>query len=243
MSNRPVLLGVNIDHVATIRQARGTPYPDLPKMVGIVEKAGADGITLHLREDRRHIQDLDVAQLRASITTKMNFEMAPTEEMIGIACDTGPEDCCLVPEKREELTTEGGLEVIAQQARLTDVCRRLKEHNIIVSIFIEPSIDQISAAADAGAPVVELHTGTYADTEGDEQQRQLERLFKAAEHAHSLGLVVNAGHGIDYHNVAALKTMPHVNEFNIGHSIVAQALFDGMHKAVADMKVLLQPGS
>ena len=233
-----IKLGVNIDHVATIRQARFTPYPDLMEIVKQVESAGADGITLHLREDRRHIQDADVETLRKTLTSKMNLEMAATAEMIGIAIKTRPEDCCLVPEKRQELTTEGGLDVIGQQAHLKRSCKALAEAGIEVSIFIEPGIDQISAAADVGAPVIELHTGTYANA-GADVAEELDRLIAAAEHAHQLGLIVNAGHGLDYSNLTPILRLPHLNELNIGHSIVARAMFVGMHAAVREMKLLL----
>ncbi len=236
MNNRNKLkLGVNIDHVATIRQARFTAYPDLVAIVKDVESAGADGITLHLREDRRHIQDADVAVLRKTITTKMNLEMAATHEMIDIAIKTSPEDCCLVPEKREELTTEGGLNVIGQQAHLKQSCKALAGAGIEVSIFIEPGIDQISAAAEVGAPVIELHTGTYANA-GENVSKELDRLMAAAEHAHQLGLVVNAGHGLDYSNLDPILEIPYLNELNIGHSIVSRAMFVGMHTAVKEFK-------
>jgi len=231
-----IKLGINIDHAATIRQARFTPYPDMVKIVAEAEAGGADGITLHLREDRRHIQDDDVTTLREKITTKMNLEMAATDEMLQIACRVKPEDCCLVPEKREELTTEGGLDVLGQQVRLTDVCHRLKSTGIIVSIFIEPDLGQILAAAATGAPVIELHTGIYANTQGEQRDHELHRLITAAEHAHSLGLIVNAGHGLDYENIAAILSLPHLNELNIGHSIIARALFVGVKQAVAEMK-------
>lgn len=230
-----IRLGVNIDHAATIRQARFTPYPDLQKIVTEVEAGGADGITLHLREDRRHIQDADVRQLKQTITTNMNLEMAATDEMLAIACDIKPEDCCLVPESREELTTEGGLDVIGNQTRLETICRQLAAERIRVSIFIEPSLDQISAAAAIGAPVIELHTGTYANATGDAIQQETDRLIHAAEHANSLGLIVNAGHGLDYDNLAPIVKLPHLNELNIGHSIIARALFTGIREAVAEM--------
>ncbi|MGF1643004.1 MAG: pyridoxine 5'-phosphate synthase [Thiotrichales bacterium] len=238
-SAQAIRLGVNIDHVATIRQARFTPYPDLEQMVTEVEAGGADGITLHLREDRRHIQDQDVRTLRRIIRTRMNLEMAPIPEMVRIACEVSPEDCCLVPERREELTTEGGLDVIGQHDRLRAVCRDLDAAGVQVSIFIEPDAAQISAAAEIGAPVIELHTGTYANAHGSEQQRQLERLMAAASHARALGLVVNAGHGLDYRNVIAIKQLPDLHELNIGHSIVARALFVGMRQAVREMRALL----
>ncbi len=235
-----IKLGVNIDHAATIRQARFTPYPDLVEFVRLVEDAGADGITLHLREDRRHIQDADVHQLRRTIRSKMNLEMAATDEMLAIALNVRPEDVCLVPERREELTTEGGLDVIGNQAQIAKVCQQLAATGIIVSIFIEPDPAQIAAAADCGAPVIELHTGAYANLQGSERAAELERLVNAAEYAGSLGLTVNAGHGLDYENVTAIKTLPSLNELNIGHSIIARALFVGISEAVAEMLTLLQ---
>ena len=235
-----IKLGVNIDHAATIRQARFTPYPDLVEFVRRVEDAGADGITLHLREDRRHIQDADVHQLRRTIRSKMNLEMAATDEMLGIALNVRPEDVCLVPERREELTTEGGLDVIGNQAQIAKVCQQLAATGIIVSIFIEPDPAQIAAAADCGAPVIELHTGAYANLQGSERAAELERLVNAAEYAGSLGLTVNAGHGLDYENVTAIKALPGLNELNIGHSIIARALFVGISEAVAEMLTLLQ---
>ncbi|HHJ20129.1 MAG TPA: pyridoxine 5'-phosphate synthase [Gammaproteobacteria bacterium] len=238
--NSKIYLGVNIDHAATIRQARFTPYPDLADIVSEVEKAGADGITLHLREDRRHIQDADVFLLRQRIKTKMNLEMAATAEMTEIACEVGPEDCCLVPEKREELTTEGGLDVIGQKQQLATICADLKASGIQVSIFIEPGKDQIAAAAEVGAPVIELHTGTWANATGDQAQRELDRLKEAAEFARGLGLVVNAGHGLDANNVLPIKTLPGLHELNIGHSIIARALFVGIRSAVEEMRICLQ---
>ncbi len=235
-----IKLGVNIDHAATIRQARFTPYPDLVEFVRLVEDAGADGITLHLREDRRHIQDADVQQLRRTIRSKMNLEMAATDEMLAIALDTRPEDVCLVPERREELTTEGGLDVLGNQAQISKVCRELAATGIIVSIFIEPDHAQIAAAADCGAPVIELHTGAYANLQGEAREAELKRLMVAAEYALGLGLTVNAGHGLDYENVTAIKALPGLNELNIGHSIIARALFVGISEAVAEMRALLQ---
>ena len=234
-----IKLGVNIDHAATIRQARFTPYPDLVEISAEAEAGGADGITLHLREDRRHIQDDDVIHLREKISTKMNLEMAITEEMVRIATTVKPEDCCLVPEKREELTTEGGLDVLRQKGRITEVCQQLKVAGIVVSIFIEPDLAQITAAAEAGAPVIELHTGTYANTNGKKRDAELQRLMRAANHAHSLGLIVNAGHGLDYTNIKPVISLPYLNELNIGHSIIARALVAGMRTATAEMKALL----
>ena len=238
--SKPIELGVNIDHAATIRQARFTPYPDLVKLVEIVEQAGADGITLHLREDRRHIQDADVHTLRRTITTKMNLEMAATDEMIAIAGEVRPDDVCVVPERREELTTEGGLDVIGHRAQIEKLCRELGDAGIRVSIFIEPDREQIAAASDCGAPVIELHTGAYANRDGAEREAELARLRDAAEFALDRGLVVNAGHGLDYDNVAPICALPGINELNIGHSIIARALFVGIDEAVKEMRALLQ---
>lgn len=239
MANR-LKLGVNIDHAATIRQARFTPYPDLVAFVRLIEDAGADGITLHLREDRRHIQDADVHQLRQTICSKMNLEMAATDEMLDIALTVRPDDVCLVPERREELTTEGGLDVVGNRRQIEKVCRELGGTGIIASIFIEPDPVQIAAAADCGVPVIELHTGAYANHQGSEREAELDRLLTAAEFASGLGLTVNAGHGLDYDNVTAIKTLPSLNELNIGHSIIARALFVGIAEAVAEMRALLQ---
>ncbi len=236
MNDSPIRLGVNIDHAATLRQARFTPYPDLQQIVREVEAGGADGITMHLREDRRHIQDADVHGLRPLITTNMNLEMAATDEMVRIACEVKPDDCCLVPEKREELTTEGGLDVRGNRVQLKRVCRQLTEAGIRVSLFIEPDLEQIHTAADIGAPVIELHTGTYANATGDAATREIERLTAAAEHAHQLGLTVNAGHGLDYGNLAPILKLPYLHELNIGHSIIARALFVGIRQAVTEMK-------
>lgn len=239
MANR-LKLGVNIDHAATIRQARFTPYPDLVAFVRLIEDAGADGITLHLREDRRHIQDADVHQLRQTICSKMNLEMAATDEMLDIALTARPDDVCLVPERREELTTEGGLDVVGNRRQIEKVCRELGGTGIIASIFIEPDPVQIAAAADCGVPVIELHTGAYANHQGSEREAEFDRLLTAAEFASGLGLTVNAGHGLDYDNVTAIKTLPGLNELNIGHSIIARALFVGIAEAVAEMRALLQ---
>jgi pyridoxine 5-phosphate synthase len=235
-----IKLGVNIDHIATIRQARGTPYPDLSEAVRIIEAAGADGITLHLREDRRHIQDGDVVRVREVVTTRMNLEMAATDEMLEIAVRTRPEDCCLVPEKRAELTTEGGLDVIGARERLAMACGVLTEAGIRVSLFIEPDPRQIDAAAEIGAPVIEIHTGTYANAApGADRQHELDRIVTAARHAAGLGLIANAGHGLDYHNTAEIVAIDSIAELNIGHSIVARALFVGIAEAVREMKALM----
>jgi len=240
MSNPNKLhLGVNIDHVATLRQARGTSYPDPVEAALIAEQAGADSITVHLREDRRHIQDADLVALNAAMQSHMNLESAVTEEMLTIAVRTSPQDCCLVPEKREELTTEGGLDVVGQPDKIREVCARLAEHDIRVSIFIDPDPRQLDAAALAGASVVELHTGAYADAAAAEQPVEFERIVDAAEYAGSIGLIVNAGHGLHYDNVKPVAAIPQIVELNIGHAIVARAVFDGMSKAVADMKTLM----
>lgn len=231
-----VRLGVNLDHVITIRQARFTPYPELKQAIEIAEDAGADGITMHLREDRRHIQDADVYLAKQVIRTSMNLEMAATEEMCNIALDVKPENCCLVPEKRHELTTEGGLDVITHQARIREFIAALSEEGINASLFIEPDLKIIDAVVEAGAPVVELHTGTYAGTQGTAQQDALARLKDAVAHAAASGLVVNAGHGLHYENVALISGIESIYELNIGHSIVACALFVGLGRAVKKMK-------
>ena len=238
-SQNTLYLGVNIDHVATLRQARGADYPDPITAALICEKSGADSITLHLREDRRHIQDRDVYALKQSQQTHMNLELAVTEEMLTIAMDIKPSDCCLVPEKREEVTTEGGLDVAGQLEKVTDACTRLGAQGIRVSLFIDPNERQVDAAVKAGAPVVELHTGTYAGCEGDQQQDELARVVFAASHGHAIGLIVNAGHGLHYQNVAAIARIPEIVELNIGHSIIAQSVFDGITRAVGDMKRLM----
>ena len=235
----PLHLGVNIDHVATLRQARGTAYPSPVDAALIAELAGADSITLHLREDRRHIQDADLPALKSRMRTHMNLEMAVTDEMLAIACELRPADVCLVPEKREELTTEGGLDVAGQPERIRAACKQLADHGIRVSLFIDPDEHQLRASVDAGAPVVELHTGCYAETDGAEQQRELERIRAAASVGKALGLIVNAGHGLHYQNVGAIAAIPEITELNIGHAIVARAVFDGMAGAVSEMKRLM----
>jgi pyridoxine 5-phosphate synthase len=239
IESKPIYLGVNIDHVATLREARGTPYPRPAEAAYIVEQAGADSITVHLREDRRHIQDSDLDAIKEVMRTHMNLEMAVTDEMLGIAARVKPSDCCLVPEKRQELTTEGGLDVKGQQDRIRAACAALKDNEIRTSLFIDPDIEQLDAAVAVGAPVVELHTGRYADTEGDEQQAELARIAKAARYGHSLGLVINAGHGLHYRNVADVACIEEIVELNIGHSIIARAVFDGLGMAVAEMKRLM----
>jgi pyridoxine 5-phosphate synthase len=231
-----VLLGVNIDHVATVRQARGTAYPSVIEAAELAEKAGADSITVHLREDRRHIQDADVKALCANTRTRINLEMAVTPEMLDIAVAHRPADVCLVPEKREELTTEGGLDVAANRRAISEAVSRLAQAGIRVSLFIDPDVAQLRAAAEAGAPVVELHTGTYADASGEEQERELRRLHEACLAGHALGLQINAGHGLHLGNVAAVVRLPHMTELNIGHSIVARAIFVGLEAAVREMK-------
>ena len=236
---KPLHLGVNVDHVATLRQARGTDYPDPVEAALMAEQAGADSITLHLREDRRHIQDHDLGRLASAMQTHMNLEMAVTEEMLGIACDLRPRDVCLVPEKRAELTTEGGLDVAGQRDKIGDACRRLAEHDIRVSLFVDPDRDQLDAARSVGAPVVELHTGAYADAKGADQQAELDRVVDAAAHGDDIGLIVNAGHGLHYGNVTAIARIPQIVELNIGHAIIARAVFDGLPAAVGEMKRLM----
>lgn len=234
-----VLLGVNIDHVATLRQARGTRYPDPVKAALDAEEAGADGITLHLREDRRHIQERDVRLLRDVLQTRMNLEVALTAEMLAFAQEIRPEHVCLVPERREELTTEGGLDVLGQVQRIRDAIAALPASE--VSLFIDPELQQIQAAKDCGAPVIELHTGRYAEAETQEEQAsELQRLAKAVEFATGLGLVVNAGHGLHYHNVQPIAALPGINELNIGHAIVAHAVFVGFKQAVKEMAELIR---
>ena len=234
-----IALGVNIDHVATLRQARRASYPDPLHAALLAEQSGADSITLHLREDRRHIQDRDLQRMRDALQTRMNLEMAVTDEMIGIARRTAPQDVCLVPEKREEVTTEGGLDVRGQAARIGAACTELAAAGIRVSLFIDPDTAQIEASRHAGAPVIELHTGAYAEATGAERAREFERLRAGARLAASLGLIVNAGHGLHYHNVGPVAAIVEIVELNIGHAIIARAVFDGLAKAVQDMKRLM----
>ena len=234
-----IALGVNIDHVATLRQARRASYPDPLHAALLAEQSGADSITLHLREDRRHIQDHDVEIMRQALQTRMNLEMAVTDEMIGIACRIRPQDACLVPEKREEVTTEGGLDVHGQSARVAEACAKLAAADVRVSLFIDPDPVQIEAARRAGAPVIELHTGAYAEAHGAAREREFERLVSGARLAASLGLTVNAGHGLHYHNVGPVAAIPEIVELNIGHAIIARAVFDGLARAVRDMKDLM----
>jgi len=239
---KPIFLGVNIDHVATLRQARGTSYPRPAEAAYIAERAGADSITVHLREDRRHIQDHDLGDIAEVMSTHMNLEMAVTEEMIAIAKRLKPADVCLVPEKREELTTEGGLNVVSQVDRIRDACAELGESGIRVSLFIDPDREQLDAAIATGAPVVELHTGAYAEREGEGQQAELERIADAARYGQDQGLVINAGHGLHYLNVKPVAAIPQIIELNIGHAIIARSVFDGLAGAVIEMKRLMMEG-
>ena len=237
-----IKLGLNIDHVATLRQARGACYPNVVRAALICEEAGADAITLHLREDRRHIQDADVATLRGMLQTRMNLECAVTEEMITLALRTKPHDICLVPEKREELTTEGGLDVVRYFDAVHRATQRCRDAGIRVSLFVDADERQLEAAWKAGAPVVEIHTGKYADADSiPERAAELERIQRGAQHAHALGLQVNAGHGLHYHNVRPIVAIPHIEELNIGHAVISEALFIGLEQAVKKMKALLVP--
>ncbi|MBQ0763372.1 pyridoxine 5'-phosphate synthase [Marinobacter psychrophilus] len=237
--NFRVLLGVNIDHVATLRQARGTRYPDPVQAALLAEEAGADGITIHPREDRRHIQDRDVLLLRDTLQTKMNLEMAVTDAMLDFAEQIRPACVCLVPEKREELTTEGGLDVDGQEARIARACERLAAIGAEVSLFIDPNKTQIDAAVRCGAPVIELHTGEYAEASGAAADAAFKVLVEAVTYARKKGLVVNAGHGLNYHNTERVAAIAGINELNIGHAIIARAVFTGLKEAVRDMKTLI----
>lgn len=234
-----VRLGVNLDHLVTLREARHTPYPDLSEAIRIAQAAGADGITMHLREDRRHIQRSDVYSSREIITTRMNLEMAATEEMVAIAVEVKPDFCCIVPERRQELTTEGGLDVVGHKGHLKATCGELAAAGIRVSLFIEPDRAAIDAVLDTGAPIIELHTGTYADATGEAEQHELNRLRTAAVYAAAKGLQVNAGHGLHYGNVKPVAAIPVIRELNIGHSIIARALIVGLGEAVREMKAAL----
>ena len=237
MSQKNILLGVNIDHVATLRQARGTRYPDPVHAALQIEQAGADSITLHLREDRRHIQDGDVYELKARMLTRMNLEMAVTEEMLKVAEDVKPEDCCLVPESREELTTEGGLDVVSHASSVRDACMRLSEAGVKASLFIDADKKQIDAAREVGAPVIEIHTGHYADAVTREQRAQLFLQIKESViYANEIGLQVNAGHGLNLQNIRAIAEIGDICELNIGHAIIADAVFMGLEKSVKAYK-------
>lgn len=239
MSHSPIALGVNIDHVATLRQARRAAYPDPVHAALAAEMAGADSITLHLREDRRHIQDRDVHVLKGLLKTHMNLELAVTPEMIEIARSVRPADCCFVPERREEITTEGGLDVAGQLQKVKEATAALTQEGVRVSLFIDPDPRQVEAAAQIGAPAIELHTGAYAEATGAHQAAELTRLREAARLAARLGLKVNAGHGLHYHNVQPVAAIPEITELNIGHAIIARAVFDGIAAAVRDMKALM----
>ncbi len=235
-----ILLGVNIDHVATIRQARGTRYPDPVHAALQAEKAGADSITLHLREDHRHIQERDVLLLKGCLLTHMNLEMAVTDDMLAFAEKVQPTDCCLVPERREELTTEGGLDVVSQESRIKEACQRLAEAGVRVSLFVDADRSQIEAARRCHAPVIEIHTGHYADaTSRDDRIKELKKIYEAVDVGHDLGLQVNAGHGLHYHNVQAIAAIGQIRELNIGHAIIAEAIFSGLPDAVRRMKALM----
>ncbi|MBG0757866.1 pyridoxine 5'-phosphate synthase [Vibrio cidicii] len=235
-----IYLGVNIDHVATLRNARGTKYPDPVHAAEIAERAGADGITVHLREDRRHINDRDVRLLSETIQTRMNLEMAVTDDMVEIALQTKPEYVCLVPEKREELTTEGGLDVAGHLEKVKAATQKLADAGIKVSLFIDADREQIDAAKACGAPFIELHTGHYADAETEaDRLNELKKIAAGASYAADLGITVNAGHGLTYHNVAPIAALPEIYELNIGHAIIGRAVFDGLEKAVADMKAIM----
>lgn len=237
---KDIYLGVNVDHIATLRQARGTNYPDPAHAASVAEHAGADGITVHLREDRRHIQDRDIYVLKETIKTRMNFEMAVTDEMIEIACDVKPAFCCLVPEKREELTTEGGLDVVGNFKRISDAVEKLAEHGVETSLFIDADKAQIDAAVKSKATYIEIHTGHYADATVEKiQQAELKKIVEGVEYASRQGLKVNAGHGLHYFNVKPIAAIEEIIELNIGHAIIARAAIDGMDTAVRDMKRLM----
>ena len=240
MRHSNILLGVNVDHVATVRQARQARYPDPVHAALLCEQSGADSITVHLREDRRHIQDRDIHVLKQVLQTRMNLELALVPEMVAIACQVRPSDCCLVPERREEITTEGGLDVVSQQQRVQQVVQTLAAAGSRVSLFIDPELRQVEAAARLGAPAIELHTGAYAEAQGAAQATELARLAQAAELGARLGLSVHAGHGLHYHNVQPVAAIPQIIELNIGHALIARAIFDGLPRAVADMKALMQ---
>jgi len=241
MAMTDLRLGVNIDHVATIRQARGTAYPSIVEAARLAEEAGADGITVHLREDRRHIQDVDVVELRASLKTRMNLEMAATEEMVDFACDICPDACCIVPEKRDELTTEGGLDVVSNRGQLENVCSRLSENGIAVSLFIDPDEAQIESAARLNVFAVELHTGRYGGCISvTDRVEQLKIIAKAAKNVVKRGLHANAGHGLNLANVRSISEIEEFEELNIGHSIISRSIFVGLRTAVSEMKEIMQ---
>jgi pyridoxine 5-phosphate synthase len=236
-----LLLGVNVDHIATLREARGTNYPDPVYAASVAEHAGADGITVHLREDRRHIQDRDIHVLKQTLHTRMNLEMAVTDEMLAIACEVKPVFCCLVPEKREELTTEGGLDVAGQLEKITRAVAQLSAAGIETSLFIDADKKQIDAAIESKAPYIEIHTGHYADAENEQVQKiELIRLIEGIKYAHANGLKVNAGHGLNYFNVKPIAAIEEIIELNIGHAIIARAVIDGLDKAIRDMKQLMR---
>lgn len=235
-----ILLGVNIDHVATLRQARHTRYPDPIEAVFASENGGADGITVHLREDRRHIQERDVLLIQQILLTRLNLEMAVTDEMVTFAEKIRPTYCCLVPEKREELTTEGGLNIIKDESRIYKACQRLADAGIEVSLFIDPDLEQIEAALRCEVPIIEIQTGNYSDAKNPaEAEAELLRIITATQVAHQAGLIVNAGHGLNYQNVQAIAKIPEIHELNIGHGIIARALFMGLENAVREMKRLM----
>jgi len=240
MTRAPIFLGVNIDHVATLRQARHTRYPDPVEAVFAAERGGADGITVHLREDRRHIQERDIDIIQEVLLTRLNLEMAVTEAMISYAEKKRPEHCCLVPERREELTTEGGLDVVGKEKQVRDACERLKQAGCQVSLFIDPDPQQIEASLRCGAEAIEIHTGRYADvkTERDREQ-EFHRIEQAVKLAQSASMIVNAGHGLNYQNVQAIARIPQIHELNIGHGIIARAIFDGLEQAVREMRRLM----
>jgi pyridoxine 5-phosphate synthase len=242
MNNQDIiLLGVNIDHVATLREARGTIYPDPIQAALLAEQAGADGITLHLREDRRHIQERDVQMLSGMLQTRMNLEMAVTDEMLAIAERIQPADCCLVPERREELTTEGGLDVASQKDRIKEACQRLAAAGVRVSLFIDADEKQIEAAAECAAPVIEIHTGHFADAQAPaEHDKELQKIISAVDVGVNAGLHVNAGHGLHYHNVQEIAAITDIKELNIGHAIIARSIFTGLEESVREMKRLMQ---
>ncbi len=235
-----IKLGVNIDHVATLRQARDTRYPDPVQAAVEAEQAGADAITLHLREDRRHIQERDVEILKQTLATRMNLEMAVADDVVAFACRLAPQDCCLVPERRQELTTEGGLDVVGQLKNVTEACKKLGAAGIRVSLFVDADPKQIEAAARTGAPAIEIHTGHYADAGGDRWRAELARIEQAVQQGRDLRLQVNAGHGLNYHNVQSIAAIPGIAELNIGHAIIARALFTGLAGAVREMKRLMR---